>query len=269
MYLACKCQPEVPYEPLLNQLEKQNIEFQLIEQNGKQEVWVVDPRLVEPVAEYYRQYEDQLESRLSLRNLKATPITTGILLVTLIVAVFTQLGQVNTDAFFMAQVQYYPRSWMLYEGVENVWRFVSPMFLHFGIEHLIFNLLSFWYLGSKLERNLGGIMLSCLVVIVAVFSNLSQLVTSGPLFGGLSGVVYGFIGFSFLYQMSVKDLFIPKGLFYISLIWMGLGLTDILAVIGLGNMANAAHVSGLLMGFILFALHYVINMFNTKKGEVI
>jgi GlpG protein len=271
MYLACQCDPAVPIQPMLDQLEKQNIVFQLVHENSLAELWVLDASLVEPVSQFYSDYRvqviEQQKNSLTIDNLKNTPITSILLMITLVVALITQLGSQFTDWFFIAQIQYYPRSWFLYEGIQNIWRVVSPIFLHFGIEHIIFNALSFWYLGSVLERKLGMIVFILLVIALAVVSNVSQLIVSGPLFGGLSGVVYGFIGFAFLYQQFIADLNVPKGLLYVAIGWMLLGMTNVLAVIGFGNMANTAHLSGLMTGFIAFLVYKItMNLFFNNKG---
>jgi GlpG protein len=271
MYLACQCDPAVPIAPVLDQLEKQNIIFQLVDDNLPAELWVHDASLVDPVSQFYndyrQQFTEQQKNSLTIKNLKNTPVTSVLLMVTLLVALVTQLGSQFNDWFYIAQIQYYPRSWFLYDGGQNIWRVISPIFLHFGIEHIIFNALSFWYLGSVLERKLGMLVFILLVVTLAAVSNVSQLLVSGPLFGGLSGVVYGFIGFAFLYQQFIENLSVPKGLLYVAIGWMLLGMTDILAVIGFGNMANTAHLSGLLTGFIAFIFYKIsITLFSNNKG---
>lgn len=254
-YLVCICDRSVPLEPVLAQLKKQDIAYELLEQNERIELSVQDPNLVEPVRQFYQQYLDQYQNRLSVQNLKRTPITTCILLITFMTALASQLGQQFIEGFLIAKMQYYPRTWFFYEGIENTWRFISPIFLHFSVEHLIFNTLSFWYLGSMLERNIGRFWYLGLVIGIAAISNVSQLYSDGPLFGGLSGVVYGFIGFAFFYQKMIKPLNVPNGLLVIAIIWMLLGMFDVLAMIGLGNMANAAHFTGILSGIALFMIY--------------
>jgi GlpG protein len=273
MYLACQCDPDVPMKPVLDQLDKQDVRYELVDDNQTLALWVHDEDLVTPVAEYYQgyhgQYLEQESNGLSIKNLKNTPVTSVLLIITMLVAVITLLGSQFTDYFFIAEIQYYPRSWFLYDGLQNVWRPFSPIFLHFGAEHLIFNSLSFWYLGSVLERKIGMAAFISLVACLAVVSNVSQLVVSGPLFGGLSGVVYGLIGFAFLYQTFISNLNVPKGLLYLAIGWMFLGMTDVLAVIGFGNMANTAHLSGLLTGFLAFLIYKLFIILLPKNKGVL
>lgn len=266
MYLVFKCDKTIPLEAVFTQLRKQNISYEVIDDADEIELWVEDKELVEPILSFYKQYLNQHQNRLSLSNLKATPVTSAVLLITLATALITQLGGQWIDWFLIAEVQYYPRTWFFYDGAINIWRFISPIFLHFGAEHLIFNGLSFWYLGSILERHIGKPVFVFLIALLASISNVSQLIWDGPLFGGLSGVVYGFIAFAYLYQRFINDLNIPKGLPIIAVIWMLLGMSHVLAEIGFGNMANAAHLSGLLAGLVAFGMYKILlNKENTHE----
>ncbi|MGR6874620.1 rhomboid family intramembrane serine protease [Pseudomonas sp. HK3] len=268
MPFACHCDDQHPIEPLLHELNQQGIGYEVKQVNGTSELWLDDPQLIEPVIKAYNAYKNaqnqQKQHALSIQNLKQLPITTTFIVISLAVALLTQLGEQFLDFFFIAQMQYYPRGWIPYTGIANLWHSISPIFLHFGIEHLVFNSLSFWYLGSILERKLSFISYLTLVVCIALVSNYSQLFVSGPLFGGLSGVVYGLIGFAFVFQTFYRPLFIPNGLFYLAIGWILLGLTPFFALIGLGNMANTAHISGLICGAVLFLPFYLF----VKKENV-
>src|SRR5690606_22582251 len=76
------------------------------------------------------------------------------------------------------------------------WRVVTPIFLHFGAMHIIFNALWLWEFGRRIEPALGSSIYAGLILLLAISSNLVQYGWEGPsLFGGLSGVVYGLVGF--------------------------------------------------------------------------
>jgi len=267
MHFACYCDPEFPIEPILQELKEKGIGFELRESEGQRSLWLADAEYVVPVTQAYDVYKQRVQQQkqhtLTIKNLKQLPITTALIVLSLFVALLTQLGEQNLDAFYIAQIQYYPRGWVPYSGVEAVWHSVSPIFLHFGVEHLVFNCLSCWYLGSILERKLSKFAFMCIAIMIAVISNYTQLWVSGPLFGGLSGVVYGFIGFAFVYQLFRATLGIPKGLFYLAIGWLLLGYTPIFEAVGLGSMANAAHLSGLLAGGVLF---FIWSIFSKKES---
>jgi len=69
----------------------------------------------------------------------------------------------------------------------QVWRLVTPVILHFGILHIVFNMMWLYDLGSAIEQRQGTGRMAILVVVVAVLSNLSQFFWDGPNFGGMSG----------------------------------------------------------------------------------
>lgn len=266
MYFAFQCEPDISIEPLLQELKQKGIPFEVREENGVNSLWLAQEELVEPVVKAYASYKGALNQQkqhtLNVVNIKQLPITFGLIVVSLLVAFVTDLGERFADGFFIAQIQYYPRGYIPYDGLLAVWHGITPIFLHFGVEHLVFNSLSCWYLGSVVERKMPVFAYGLLVIAIALISNYSQLWLSGPLFGGLAGVVYGLIGFAFCYQILLRDLMIPKGLFYLAIGWLLLGYTPIFQAIGLGSMANTAHLAGLLSGV---ALYFVYSIFLKKS----
>ena len=133
---------------------------------------------------------------------------------------------------------------------------VSPIFLHFSFAHLAFNCLWIYILGEKIERVDGSLTFISIVIFTAVSSNSLQYFWNGSsLFGGLSGVIYGLIGFCMLIEMdSSRDIYdIPPGLYMFMIIWMILGFLGVLELFGFGSVANFAHLGGLVSG-IIFAM---------------
>lgn len=135
------------------------------------------------------------------------------------------------------------------------WRLVTPAFMHFSELHLAFNLLWIWVVGSKIEQMHGRWILLGLFITSATLSNLGQFLVSGPMFGGMSGVVYAVLGYSWLWdKQGYRPRFgLPQGLMGFMLIWLVLGYLGILQFIGMGAVANTAHLVGLLVG-LLFVL---------------
>ena len=135
------------------------------------------------------------------------------------------------------------------------WRLITPIFLHFGIMHLVFNSLWIWVLGEMIERNQGQVKLTLLILFTALVSNSAQFLINGSSqFGGLSGVVYGYLGYIWLWGRlhPQQGLALGNALVVFMLGWMVLGMTDFARSLGL-NMANEAHLGGLLAG-LAFAL---------------
>lgn len=126
------------------------------------------------------------------------------------------------------------------------WRLLTPAFIHFSFMHIAFNLLWWWILGHQIEQRMGRSTLALLLLSIGILSNIGQLQVSGPNFGGLSGVVYGLLGFYWIlgWLRPQWGFELNKGIVGFMLAWLALGYTNILPV----NMANTAHSVGLLAG---------------------
>ena len=113
--------------------------------------------------------------------------------------------------------------------IENQWwRLITPMFLHFSFAHLAFNCLWIYVLGEKIERVDGKLIFTLIIILTGVFSNLLQYFwTSSSLFGGLSGVIYGMLGYCLVMEMeSNYDKYgLPPGLYLFMIAWLILGLS--------------------------------------------
>ncbi len=130
----------------------------------------------------------------------------------------------------------------------QVWRLITPIFLHFGIFHLLFNLLWLRDFGAILERRTGTLHFAGGVVLIAVLSNLAQYIVGGAGFGGMSGVVYGLFGYLWMrgkVDASYTGLLSPMTA-TILLVYLGLGLFGLFP-----HIANTAHIAGLLTGMAL------------------
>ena len=148
------------------------------------------------------------------------------------------------------------------DGGGQPWRLVTPVFIHFGWLHIAFNALWCWELGRRIEGALGSLNMAGLFLVTAVASNTAQHQVSGPgLFGGLSGVIYGLLGFAWIAarlspRWRALAPAVPVMLFMLG--WLVLGLLGVMDLLGL-SVANAAHLGGLLCGAFIgavFALAY-------------
>ncbi|WP_386078483.1 rhomboid family intramembrane serine protease [Vreelandella sp. F11] len=132
----------------------------------------------------------------------------------------------------------------------QVWRLLSPAFLHFGWMHLIFNLMWVWYFGRQVEALQGSRTMLLLLVVAGIGANVAQYATGTVLFGGMSGVVYALLAHVWLMSRRVprSGFFVPQMLVVFMLGWMVFTMTDMAGSVGFGNVANEAHLGGLLVG---------------------
>ncbi len=142
-------------------------------------------------------------------------------------------------------------------------RLIGPAFFHFSWLHIVFNSMWWWQLGGSIEKTLGKATLINLLLISAIVSNVGQYLVSGSNFGGLSGVVYALVGFVwwFGYLAPERGLSLAKPLVAFLLFWIVLGFADLLPV----NMANTAHLLGLLSGCFLALFTVKVIGINAKK----
>ncbi len=128
----------------------------------------------------------------------------------------------------------------------QIWRLVTPILLHFSIWHILFNMLWLRDLGTLIEVRQGTRFVALLVLGLAVGSNLAQFYIGGsPGFGGMSGVVYGMLGYVWLrgkLDPASGYLVQPVTMMFM-MVWFAAAFTG-----ALGNVANWAHAGGLVLG---------------------
>ena len=187
-------------------------------------------------------------SRPALRQLSGTlpPLTTALLAISLIVSLLSGFGK-NLQPLLPLLIASDPRL-----GLQEIlqgqwWRLITPVFLHFGLLHIIFNMLWLWDLGGAIERYRGIRLFAALVLFSGISSNLAQYAWSGPAFGGMSGVVYALLAY-----VWVQGRFYPRGgiglprpVAIMMLVWYVLCWTGLI-----GPVANMGHSAGLLAGLL-------------------
>ncbi|MDY7218864.1 rhomboid family intramembrane serine protease [Denitrificimonas sp. JX-1] len=268
---------DVDLAPLVQKLRQQGIVHRVTESSGEQVLWVGDEEQIAHVQQLYQAFvegiwtteavdvviEQQTTPSLVRQSdfvaqLRRSSMTAAILLACLLVAVLTQLGDNITTVSWFTFHDFQIKGDLLYfMTLEHSlaqgqwWRLVSPILLHFGLLHLAMNMMWYWEIGRRIEYQQGKIFLLLLTLMAALVSNVSQVVMSGPtLFGGLSGVLYAVLGHCWIYQRinPQASYALPKGVVAMMLIWLLLCLFGVVTALGFGQIANTAHVSGLLVG---------------------
>jgi GlpG protein len=130
----------------------------------------------------------------------------------------------------------------------QVWRLVTPIFVHLSLMHLLFNMYWLFLLGGMIEDRYGALWLLALVLITAVISNLTQYYWAGPMFGGMSGVNYALFGYIWMKSKfdPAAGLYIGQRDVFLMLLWFAACFTG-----WLGPVANGAHAGGLISGAVI------------------
>ena len=130
----------------------------------------------------------------------------------------------------------------------QVWRLITPIFLHNGPLHLLMNMMALQSLGTLIEVRRGTWRLALMVLSIAIVSNVAQYLYGGPSFCGISGVVLGLFGYAWMKSEfdPSAGIVIPRSSVTMMLVFVGLCMTGLI-----GSIANAAHLSGLVMGMLL------------------
>src|SRR3989449_3357311 len=132
------------------------------------------------------------------------------------------------------------------------WRFVTPIFIHIGMLHLIFNSYALWIVGPQVEKLYGPARF----VILYVFTGVAGVTGSyfyhpETISAGASGAIFGLFGvllvFGIRYRSAIPPAFKRA---------VGMGVLPVIVinlVIGFSIQAidNSAHISGLLAGAVL------------------
>lgn len=153
----------------------------------------------------------------------------------------------------------------LWQG--QVWRLFTPIVIHFGPMHLLFNLSMWWSWAQRIETHKGFAFFAPFVLATAAFTNLSEY--AWALFtdpytlravGGLSGVLYALFGYAWRKPQidPHEGMSIDSGTAQWMFGWLLLCMTGVL-----GSVANVAHVSGLVLGVVW--AHLDVAWFNWQK----
>jgi uncharacterized protein len=137
----------------------------------------------------------------------------------------------------------------------EVWRFVTAIFLHGGIAHLVLNLFALALFGSILEKFIGGKKYLMIFFISGVLANFVAVIFY-PSSLGASGAIFGVIGALVMIRplLPIWAFGLPMPMFVAGILWAGI---DILGTIGflagnpINNTGNIAHLSGMFFGFLI------------------
>ena len=180
------------------------------------------------------------------------PLTFALIVVSVAVAIYSRLGEAQapimrlfiTDFTLEGNlIKWNPALPEIRHG--ELWRLLTPAFIHFGMLHILFNMLWLKDLGSMIEGRQNSWRLALLVLVIGACSNLAQFYYSGPDFGGMSGVVYGLLGYIWMRGKfdPGSGLYVQSYTVAMMMIWFVACFTPLVP-----HVANATHAVGLALG---------------------
>ncbi|MEM5013784.1 rhomboid family intramembrane serine protease [Niallia taxi] len=131
------------------------------------------------------------------------PIVSLILLVNLLVYLATFLpvlpNQLITESMVGVNLYIVQGEW---------WRLITPIFLHTGFSHFLFNCFSIFLFGPALERALGKPKFLAVYLFTGILANIATLVTEPLTFShlGASGSIFGMFGYYIALIVFRKDI---------------------------------------------------------------
>lgn len=182
-----------------------------------------------------------------------TVCTIGLIVANIsIFLIFTLLGK-SEDVLFMQQygAMYEP---YVIEGHEY-YRLLTSVFLHFGIEHLLNNMVMLGAIGYHLEPEIGRIRFLLVYFLSGIGGNICSLLFNvsfgnAVVSAGASGAVFGLMGALLCAVLRNKGRIgrlNKRGVLVLVVLSLYLGLTS-------SGVDNAAHIGGLFCGFMLEAI---------------
>jgi len=138
----------------------------------------------------------------------------------------------------------------------EVWRLITPAFLHGNMLHLAMNMMAIFALGGAIERVQGRATIALLLFMTAIAGTIVQALwpewnNGGPGGIGASGAAYGLVGYIWVRPYYDPDFPIqipPSGL-VLSMLFLLLGIAGVIH-----GIANGAHVGGLACGIFMATL---------------
>ena len=181
--------------------------------------------------------------------------TTGLIVINVLVFFLLSLRGDTESGYFMLQygAMYEP---LVTEGHEY-YRLITSLFLHFGIQHLLNNMVMLGALGYQLENEIGRIKFLLIYFISGIGGNLCSLywnVSHGEqvISAGASVAIFGLMG-ALLYIVAVNrgrlGRLSGRGMLIMVALSLYFGLTS-------SGVDNSAHIGGLICGILITVLLY-------------
>jgi rhomboid protease GluP len=169
---------------------------------------------------------------------------------------------IHLGLYLLTTLPIFPNYWILenFSGVNlyvmegEVWRLITPVFMHAGFSHMLFNSFSLVLFGPGLERMLGSGRFLFVYLLSGLIANVATLVLEPLTYThvGSSGAIFGLFGYYIAIIIFRKKMMSQQNSqLIVTILVISLIMTFLQA-----NINITAHIFGLIGGFLLGAVPY-------------
>lgn len=206
--------------------------------------------------EKFQKRQSDLRLKLHMSQMRGGPLTLALIVISVGVTIMMNVPDIGNQvrSLFSIMALHVTGNQVAYSIIPlnevrhgQIWRLLTPIFLHFGFMHILFNMLWLKLLGGAMEAVEGTWRLAAYVLIFGIISNVVEFFWTGPFFGGMSGVNYGLFAYVWLVGKQTGDnrYYIDNFNIGLMMFWFFACLFGIIP-----NVANGAHAAGLVLGVI-------------------
>lgn len=216
----------------------------------------------------HRDYKEQ-----KIKKQKRNGIIDKIISIGYSSTIVKYLIYINTIIFIVTY--YFTPTLIEYGAIHNItdpnfqfWQIITSMFLHGGFQHLFFNMLTLWFVGILIEKNLGTKKFILLYIISGITSSILCMFLSPVPAIGASGAICGIMAAMIFFSPESKILLlfvipikIKHFIYGFSLFSLVFGLLSLININYSFGVAHFGHLGGLIGGYLI--MYYW--KYNRKK----
>ncbi|KXT77671.1 rhomboid family intramembrane serine protease [Streptococcus sp. DD13] len=174
------------------------------------------------------------------------PVTYSLLVVT--IAVFILMVLSHPSSFASSRTVYdfgglFGKA--LIADPSQIWRLISPVFVHIGFQHILFNAIALYYVGSQLEGILGPWKFLMLYFLSGLMGNLATFFFSPEVVSaGASTSIFGLFAFAATLRFFTRSPYLQ----YLSNSYISLLIINIVVTFTAPGISVTGHLGGAIGG---------------------
>lgn len=170
------------------------------------------------------------------------PVVAFFLALNILIFLLTYVPIIGTQLYFRGMGINY----LISNG--EWWRLFTPMFLHAGLMHLLFNMFSLFIFGPELEKLAGKARFLTIYLLSGIFGNIATFFLQDPDYAsvGASGAIFGILGAFGALVYYTKHIMPQLRQIIVPMIVISIIMTFLQP-----NINTTAHIVGMIVGFLI------------------